>query len=99
MVEVVAALNQPQHPTAVATAARFIRDYCHPSQMHNYAAANREAYAMAGAIPVLLAAGTTHLHHAGVAENVCRAVCNLINQNDANRVRCLVTECILFLLF
>jgi hypothetical protein len=85
--EVVAALSQPEFPTAVATAARVIERHCHPNHMHTYARANRVAYATAGAIHALVAAGTMHLNHAGVAEAVCRAFCNLIYQNDANSVR------------
>ncbi len=84
--EVVAALNQPQHPAAVATAARVVQDLCVSN--HADAAANRVAYTTAGAIFALVAAGTTHLHHTGVVEAVCHAFGNLACNNDANKVCC-----------
>ena len=92
--EVVAALNQPLHPAAVATAADVIRNLC--ASNHANAAAHQEAYATAGAIPALVAAGTTHLNHTGVVAVVCRAFVNLAANNDANQVCCLITG-VLFL--
>ena len=86
VVEVVAALNQPLHPAAVKTAVRVIRNLC--ASNHANAAPKRMAYATAGAIPALMVAGTTHLHHAGVAEAVCHALGNLMCHSDANRVCC-----------
>ena len=85
VVEVVAALNQPLHPAAVKTAVRVIRNLC--ASNHANAAPKRMAYATAGAIPALVAAGTTHLNHAGVAEAVCRAFVVLMYQNNAIKVR------------
>ncbi len=84
VVEVVAALNQPQCPAAVAAAARIIRG--HLAGDESVAAPKREAYATAGAIPALVAAGTTHLNHAGVAEAVCFAFISLSYLSDANKV-------------
>ena len=68
MVEVVAALNQPQHPTAVEAAARVIRSQCEEDD------APREAYTTAGAIPALLAVLPRHRQHAGVQAAVCWAL-------------------------
>jgi hypothetical protein len=88
VVEVVAALNQPQYPAAAAAAARIIRG--HLSGDESVAAPKREAYTAAGAIPALVAAGTMHLNHVGVAEQVCCALINLIHTGmhnfDANWV-------------
>ena len=85
MIEVVAALNQPQYPAAVATAARVIAE--HLAGDESIAAPKREAYVTFGAIPALVAACTTHLNHAGVAEAVCRALSNLIQGNSINQVQ------------
>ncbi len=91
VVEVVAALNQPQYPANVEAAALVIRDHCAGDE--NVAALKRVAYVTAGAIPALVAAGTKHLNHAGVAEAVCRAFINLMYQNNANQVRLICISC------
>ncbi len=82
--EVVAALNQPQHPAAVKAAARVVQEHCASS--HANAALKREVYTAAGAIPALVTACTTHIKHADVAENVCCAYMNVMFQNDAKQV-------------
>ncbi len=84
--KVVAALNQPQCPAAVAAAANVIGDYLGLRDEESFAAPKRMAYATAGAISALVAAGTTHLNHAGVAKAVCRVFNNLA-LDDANKVR------------
>ena len=82
--DAVSALNQPLYPAAVAAAARVIRN--HLAGEESIAAPKRAAYTAAGAIPALLAAGTTHRNHIGVTEQVCSAVINLMHDCDANRV-------------
>ncbi len=85
VIEVVAALNQPQYPGAVTTAARVIVDHCDPD--HANVTAKREAFVKAGAIPALMFACKTHLNHVGVLENACRAFTHLC-MDDVNRVCC-----------
>ncbi len=82
--ETVTALNQPQYPAGVEAAARVITN--HLACEESVAAPKRAAYTAEGAIPALLTACTTHLHHAGVVEQVCRAFSNLTYACDANRV-------------
>ncbi len=84
MAEVVSALNQPQYPAAVAAAARVVRN--HLAGDESVAAPKRAAYTAAGVIPALVTAGSTHRNHAGVAEQVCSALINMMHDCDANRV-------------
>ena len=54
----------------------------HLRDEESIAAPKRMEYVAAGAIPALVAAGTTHRHHASVAENVCRAFINIFYEDD-----------------
>jgi hypothetical protein len=79
VVEVVAALNQPQHPAAVEAAARVIRSQCEEAD------APREAYTTAGAIPALLAVLPRHRQHAGVQAAACWAL-RFIGKDNAGKL-------------
>ncbi len=83
--QIVAALDQPQNPKAVKNTVSVIWDHCQFPNSVN-AAANREAYATAGAIPALVVAGTTHLHQTDVVVIVLQTFVNLMDHNDTNWV-------------